>query len=387
MGLRTVRTTLAAVAAAAIAGAALLAPPAASAAPARPGAVGGHERTRAAVDAAVDAGVPGVLARARDTGGAWWDAAGVADGRTERPPAARDRFRAGSISKTFVATVVLQLEAEGRLSIDDTVEKWLPEVVRGNGNDGRKITLRQLLNHTSGIFEYTGDPAAHAGGMEYLEHRFDSWKPPQLVALAMKHEPYFAPGTDWKYSNTNYVLAAMAVERVTGHPYETEARQRILEPLGLRSTVLPGTDTGMPAPAGRAYTAFPDDPGRGVHDVTEINPSLFWADGDLVTSAADLDRFYTALLRGRLLPPAQMKEMTTAHPLPGDGPFTGYGLGLARYRTSCGTELWGHNGSVPGTQAMAFATRDAEHLLVTYFNTNVFLLTSRADDIADAEFC
>ncbi|MFE0042840.1 serine hydrolase domain-containing protein [Streptomyces albireticuli] len=387
MGLRTVRTTLAALAAAALAGAALLAPPSASAAPPRPAAADGHHRTQAAMDAAAGAGVPGVLVRARDTRGAWWNSSGVADIRTERAPTAPDRFRAGSISKTFVATVVLQLAAEGRLSIDDTVEKWLPGVVRGNGNDGRKVTLRQLLNHTSGIFEYTGDPAAHGRGMEYLKHRYDSWKPPQLVALAMKHEPYFAPGTDWAYANTNYVLAAMTVERVTGNPYETEMRRRILEPLGLRATVPPGTDSAMPAPAGRAYTAFPDDPDRRIHDVTEFDPSLFWADGDLVTSAGDLDRFYTALLRGELLPPAQMKEMTTAHPLPGDGPFTGYGLGLARYRTSCGTELWGHNGSVPGTQAMAFATRDAEHLLVTYFNTNVFMLTSRADDILDAEFC
>ncbi|PNE33116.1 peptidase [Streptomyces eurocidicus] len=372
-------------AAAALAGAALLTPPPAGAAPVRTAAVSGHGRTRAAMDAAVGAGVPGVLARARDADGAWSGSAGVADMRTGRPPGPADRFRAGSISKTFVATVVLQLEHEGRLSVDDTVEKWLPGVVRGNGNDGRKVTLRQLLGHTSGIFEYAHDPAVHGRGEEYLEHRYDTWEPRQLVAVAMKHAPYFAPGTGWRYANTNYVLAAMVVERATGHPYGTEARRRIVEPLGLRSTVLPGTDSGLPAPAGRAYTAFPEDPGPT--DVTEIDPSLFWAAGDLVTSAADLDRFYSALLRGGLLPPAQLREMTTVRPLTGVGSFTGYGLGLARYRTSCGKELWGHDGSVPGTQVMAFATRAAERLLVTYFNTNVFLLTPRAGDVVDAEFC
>lgn len=385
MGSGEVRAVIAAIAAAALAGAALLTPPPAGAAPVRTATVSGHDRTRAAMDAAVGAGVPGVLARARDAGGAWSGSAGVADTRTGRPPGPADRFRAGSVSKTFVATVVLQLVAEGRLSLDDTVEKWLPGVVRGNGNDGRGVTLRQLLGHTSGIFEYAHDPAVHGRGEEYLEHRYDTWEPRRLVAIAMEHAPYFAPGTGWRYANTNYVLAAMVVERATGHPYGTEVRRRVIEPLGLRSTVLPGTDSRLPAPAGRAYTAFPGDPEPT--DVTELDPSLFWAAGDLVTSAADLDRFYSALLRGELLPPALLEEMTTARPLTGNGSFTGYGLGLARYRTSCGTELWGHDGSVPGTQVMAFATRDAKRLLVTYFNTNVFLLTPRAGDVVNAEFC
>ncbi len=117
-----------------------------------------HEHTREAVEAAVAAGVPGATATVRDTHGSWSAAAGVGDTRTGKPRSAADRYRVASITKTFVATVLLQLEAEGRLSLDDSVERWLPGVVRGHGHDGRGITLRQLLNHTSGVHDYLADP-------------------------------------------------------------------------------------------------------------------------------------------------------------------------------------------------------------------------------------
>ncbi|MFD0382852.1 serine hydrolase domain-containing protein [Streptomyces stramineus] len=326
------------------------------------------------------------MARVQDGGGPWVGAAGAAEMDTDRKPRAGERFRAGSVGKSFVATVVLQLEAEGRLDSDDTVEKWLPGLVRGNGNDGSKITVRQLLNHTSGIYSYTADPAVHLGGMAFLKHRYDTWKPEQLVRIAMAHRPYFPPGSDWTYSNTNYTLAAMVVERVTGRPYESEARQRIIKPLGLRSTFLPGADSKVPGPAGRGYTGFADDPELKAHDVTEFNPSVYWANGDLISTTGDLDRFYSALLRGVLLPPAQMKEMTTTRPI-GTSGYVGAGLGLVTYRTSCGTELWGHNGSVPGTEVAALSTRDGSHRIVTHFSTDVFLTTPATADIIDAEFC
>ena len=181
MSLRTVRTVRAAltgaVAVAALAAAALVNPAAADSGTGETG--GTHRSTQRAIEAAVRDGVPGVVAQARDRDGTWSGTAGVANLRTGRERLPQDRFRVGSITKTFVATVVLQLEAEGRLSLDDTVEQWLPGVVRGNGHDGRRITLRQLLNHTSGIYNYTDDPGflEKVFGDGFFQHRYDTWTP------------------------------------------------------------------------------------------------------------------------------------------------------------------------------------------------------------------
>ncbi|MEU7136319.1 serine hydrolase domain-containing protein [Streptomyces sp. NPDC046261] len=379
-GRRTLRATLAM-----LVTAVTVAVAAPSAVPAGAGA--GHERTRAAMEAAVRDGIPGVLARAHDGRGPWQDSAGVSDLTTRRPYLPGDHFRTASIAKTFVATVLLQLEAEGRLAMGDTVETRLPGVVRGHGHDGRKITIRRLLNHTSGVFNYLDDPTVRekAYGKAFLEHRHDAWSGEQLVRLAMTHAPNFAPGTGWYYSNTEYTLAAMIVERVTGHPYATELRRRITEPLGLHSTTLPGADSRLPRPSGRAYTRFHDDPGT-THDVTEFNPSLLWAVGDLISTTADLDRFLGALLGGRLLPPAQLAEMTTTVPL-GDDADSATGLGLFRYRLPCGVEVWGHDGLFYGTQSIAYATRDAAHRLVLDFNGDWLAGTRAAGDVLRAEFC
>ncbi|MEU0936390.1 serine hydrolase domain-containing protein [Embleya sp. NPDC005971] len=339
------------------------------------------------MDFAVRAGVPGVVVRARDARGVWSGTAGVADLGTGRAPRPVDRFRAGSIAKPFIATVLLQLEAEGRVRLADSVEKWLPGVVRGNGNDGRGISLRQLLNHTSGLADYTEDPDLHLLGKDFLAHRYDTWTPERLVAIAMRHEPRFAPGTGWNYTTTEYVLAAMIVERVTGHPYAAEAERRIFAPLGLRSTLLPGHYPRLPAPSGRMYTKFPDDPSRTVHDITEFDPSWGWAAGELVSGTADLDRFLDALMRGRLLPEAQLAEMTTTVPSPDFGDGQDDGLGIFRATLPCGTQVWGHTGFLPGSQSMAYSTRDGGHTLVVDFNTDWAGDTDAAGYLLLAEFC
>lgn len=192
----------------------------------------GHEGTQRVLDTAVADGVPGALARARDRHGVWNGTAGTADLDTGRARGADDRFRIGSVTKTFVATVLLQLQGERRIDLDDTIDQHLPGLVDGHGHDGTAITLRQLLNHTSGISNYTADPEfrRRAFGEEFLDHRYDTWKPGQLVAVAMRHAPDFAPGTSWNYSNTNYILAGMVIEKVTGHGWEKEVERRILRP-------------------------------------------------------------------------------------------------------------------------------------------------------------
>jgi len=383
MPVRMVRTALRGVVAAAVVTTVLVTPAAAE--DVRTGG-GDHQRTQQAIEAAVRDGVPGVVAQARDRYGSWKGTAGVADLRTGRERLPQDRYRVGSITKTFVATVLLQLEAEGRLSLDDTVEEWLPGLVRGHGHDGRRITLRQLLNHTSGIYNYTADKGFQdkVFGDGFFQHRYDTWQPRQLVALAMGHRPDFPPGTDWNYSNTNFILAGMVVEKATWRSYGQEIGRRILRPLALRATSVPGTDARMPSPSGRAYSKLSEDPKAKIHDVTELNPSAAWAAGEMVSDSADLQRFYRALMKGQLLPRQQLKEMTTTVAMDPKNPDARYGLGVMWSRLSCGTEVWGHGGGIHGSSSGAVTTRDASHSLALNFNGD---WSGETGAVVEAEFC
>ncbi|MFD8489899.1 serine hydrolase domain-containing protein [Streptomyces sp. NPDC059712] len=372
-----VRTTL--VTACAVALSAALAAPAVAAP-----ATDGHDATRRALKAAVADGVPGVTATARDGHRTWSRTEGVGDLGTGEPRSERDRYRVGSITKTFVATVVLQLEAEGRLSLDDTVDQWLPGVVEGNGNHGDRITLRQLLNHTSGIYNYTADDEfarTHFARDGFFEHRYDTVTPRQLVAIATAHEPDFAPGTDWRYSNTNYILAGMVIEEATGRPYAEEVRRRIIDPLKLRATSVPGTRVSLPRPSSRAYSKLAETATGPTYDVTRLNPSMAGSAGEMISDSADLNRFYTALLRGRLLPAKQLAEMTTTVPaMPG----ASYGLGLIKRELDCGVTVWGHGGGIHGSSSEAVTTRDGRHALAFNFNGD---WSGDSDAVIEAEFC
>jgi D-alanyl-D-alanine carboxypeptidase len=177
------------------------------------------------LDGVVEAGAPGVVGLARTGERTWQGASGLGDLRANRPARAGDRFRVGSMTKSFVAALVLQLVGEGRLSLDDNLERWLPGLVPS----GERITVRQLLNHTSGLYNYSDD-------LPEPPRRF---RPRELVAIATGHKPLFTPGTQFSYSNTNYILAGLLVERVTGQPLDDQLEQRIFQPLGLDHTELP----------------------------------------------------------------------------------------------------------------------------------------------------
>ncbi|MEV2235606.1 serine hydrolase domain-containing protein [Streptomyces phaeochromogenes] len=369
--------------AAALVAASLTAPTALASSPAPPR---DHAATQQAMDAAVRNGVPGVAGQAKDKYGTWKGTSGIGNLRTNKPRSAADRYRVGSITKTFVSTVLLQLEAEGRLSLDDKVEKWLPGAVHGNGHDGSGITLRQLLNHTSGIFDYTSDEdfgRTYFLKDGFFEHRYDTLSPEQLVKIAMAHRPDFEPGTSWNYSNTNYVLAGMVIEKATGHAYGDEVRQRIIEPLGLRATTVPGTNPHLPRPSSRAYGKLAQTATGPTYDVTELNPSIASAAGEMISDARDLNRFYSALLRGKLLPKKQLTEMKTTV-RPEGSPNLGYGLGLMARTLSCGVVVWGHNGGIQGSNSDAVTTADGRHSLAFNFNGD---WTGGSRAVVEAEFC
>ncbi|MFD9324877.1 serine hydrolase domain-containing protein [Streptomyces sp. NPDC060065] len=391
MTTRTMRVGLAGtVAAVAMAGSSFTAPavadPAAAPASALAPERDHHRSTQQAMDAAVKDGVPGVTGQARDKYGTWNGTSGVGNLKAQQSRGAQDRYRVASITKTFVSTVLLQLEADGEIGLDDTVEQWLPGVVHGHGNDGSRITVRQLLNHTSGIHNWTLDPEIQriVFSKEFLEHRYDTWTPEQQVRIAMRHEPDFAPGEGWNYSDTNYIVAGMIIERVTGQAYGDEIRRRIIEPLGLHATSVPGTDPHLPQPSSRAYSKLRDPEGRKTYDVTEYNPSVAGAAGEMISNSADLNRFFTALLRGKLLPKKQLDEMMTTVPMDEENPEVRYGLGLRRSKVGCGKEVWAHGGDFHGTVAVAVTTRDGSHTLAFNFNGE---WAGDIDAVIDAEFC
>ncbi|WP_432065403.1 serine hydrolase domain-containing protein [Streptomyces sp. C10-9-1] len=394
------RLTARRAAAAALAVAALItgAAPAAAAAPApapagtaaAPPAAGpgAHQATQEALDAAVAAGAPGAVAGAVRGHRAWRGTAGAADLDTGKPRTPRDRFRVGSITKTFVATVLLQLEAEGRIDLDESVGSRLPGLVEGNGHDDSQVTIRQLLNHTSGIADYTADPdfGERVFGSGFPEHRYDTWTPQSLVRTAMKHAPDFPPGTAWGYSNTNYVLAGLVIEEVTGRPYGREIERRILRPLHLRATSVPGTSAAMPRPSARAYSTLggAPSPDRDLHDVTELNPSIAHAAGEMISDTRDLQRFYRALFSGRLLPEAQMAALTDTVEVSPQAPEVRYGLGVMWRRLDCGTEIWGHGGGIHGSLSQVAVTEEATHSVALNLNGDFAGDTAA---VVRAEFC
>ncbi|MEU5978339.1 serine hydrolase domain-containing protein [Streptomyces sp. NPDC047315] len=298
-------------------------------------------------------GLAGAAAEVTGRGGERWSAAsGRADLGTGRAMNATDRFRIGSITKTFTAATALQLVDEGLLSLDAPVDRYLPGLVRGNGYDGRTITVRQLLQHTSGLPDHS-TALADADVTWLRRHHFT---PRELVGLALR-EP--RPASQWHYSTTNYVLVGMVIEQVTRRPVEAEVTRRVIEPLGLRDTYWPGSSPTIRGPHSRSYFTTHDngdnaddwDDGEPVRvDGTTWNTSAGGAGGALISTASDVNAFFAALLDGRLLSPERLADMRTT--VPGDparlGPEGRYGLGLITGPLSCGGRFTGHTG---GTRA------------------------------------
>jgi D-alanyl-D-alanine carboxypeptidase len=257
------------------------------------------------------------------------------------------KHRIASTTKAFVATVVLQLVAEGKIGLDDTVERWLPGLVAANDNDGTKITVRNLLGHRSGLPDYLGDlPLERATTPEeFRQERFRAYRPEELVAMALRHQPVFEPGEKdkWGYSNTNYVVTEMIIERATGAPWQQAVHERIVEPLGLTDTILTGTSAYLPSPRLAPHKRL--QPGGPQVDVSTYVAGH--ADASIISTTSDVNRFLRALLGGRLLKPAQLAEMQkTAYAEEYNSVWRepGYGLGLMKRTTSCGEVVWFHGG-------------------------------------------
>jgi D-alanyl-D-alanine carboxypeptidase len=347
---------------------------------------------QSAVDAFVAAGFAGLQMRVHDEQGEWIGSAGVRALGDATPPATDGVFWAGSVAKTFTATVVLQLVAEQKLGLDAPVADHLP----GFGLDQR-ITVRMLLQHTSGLFNYTGEyypdgtfaPGIPATGKEWYDTRLQSYRPEELVTLALSKPARFEPGADWSYSNTNYTVATLLVEQLTGTSYGQQTQQRILQPLGLRDTVLAGDLTDLPEPHAHGYYRYQDGDEWKVNDVSRQNLSMLPGAGAAITTTRDLQLFFSALNRGALLPAPLLAEMRT----PG-GPI-GYGLGLFRQDLGdgCGT-VYHHNGGAPGGYgALMYSTPDGSKVMTAGLTTGdapldpAQVFPAALDTLVRAVFC
>ncbi|MFE7504315.1 serine hydrolase domain-containing protein [Promicromonospora sp. NPDC057488] len=326
----------------------------------------------------VAAGTPGVVVETRDERGRRTVVAGTGDLRTDRAPRPDGQFRVGSVTKSFTAAVVLSLVAEGRIELDAPVARYLPGVLPY----AEPISVRELLQHRTGLSDY-GDVLWADPGL-VARSRFADHEPAELVGIATREPLGSAPGTEFGYSNTDYVLLGMLVERVTGNGYADELERRVLGPAQLRDTYVSGHGPWLRRPAMRGYEAV--GPTTRPTDLTAYNMSVAPASGDIVSTARDVNRFYAALLGGRLLPDRLLREMRAALPA---FPGFDYGLGLGRTEF-CGQEVWGHVGGVPGYGTYSFTDPRSDRQVTVVVNQGM-TQSAAAEDAAYAlvalEFC
>ncbi|NUT49152.1 MAG: beta-lactamase family protein [Saccharothrix sp.] len=298
--------------------------------------------------------VSGALVRVSGTAGSWRGSGGVSRIGTREPVRPDGRFRVGSITKLFTAAAALKLDGEGVLDLDQTVQHYLPGLLTP---DFEPVTVRQLLDHTHGI---AGHTLPHKDPEWFFAHRYDTWDPEELVRLGVAQGPQFPPGTRQQYGNMGYLVAGLVIEEVTGRPYGDAVRSRVIGPLGLRDTYLPGTDPRIRGPHAHGY----EQTASGYVDVTEADPSLGWAAAEVVSTAADLDRLLAALLRGDFLTADQRAELLTV-PLPG----AQHALGITRIPLSADLVVWGKSGDRPGYNNGVAGTLDGSRTLVYSVNT------------------
>jgi D-alanyl-D-alanine carboxypeptidase len=320
------------------------------------------EETRAALRVIVDrrqaqSGAPGAVAGVWIPGrGSWVYAQGVSDARARTPLGASDVFRIASITKTYVATAALQLVDEGRLGLDDPLERHLPGLGLAGGE---RITVRQTLGMTAGIFSYTEDAAFLAA---YAADPLLPFSPEQGIAIARRHPPDFPPGSAFHYSDTNYLIAGLLVERATGRRLHEAVHERVLRPLRLSATSFPTTPE-LPAPFSRGYQPAAGG-GDALKDVTRSNPDVAWGAGAMLANLDDLRLWARALATGALLSPALQAERLRTTPLPGGAALqAGYGLGVSSI-----AGFVGHNGGIPGYSSIAMHLTEANATIVVLVN-------------------
>jgi len=328
-----------------------------------------------AMDRIHGAGMPGVFAEVRDGDQVWRGCAGVADVNTGRPVTTDMRHRVGSITKTFTAAAVLQQAETGQIGLDVPIGHYLPQLVPGDR--GNAITVRMLINHTSGLAEYL--PYAYPSLRPFPslkdttpksldDLRFRQFHPTELIEMGVRAPAVGKPGdTPGTYSNTNYQLLCQLLQHVTGTTAEKYITQNVIERAGLRDTELP-SGTHINGPHSQMYEAWFGmiDPPRdySVYDMSWVGPAA-----SLISTVADLNRFYGLLLAGEIVNQSSLAEMQRAVPVISfEGKKINYGLGLHKMEVPGHGIFWGHDGTVWGAGAMTMIRADSKRQMSVAVN-------------------
>jgi len=330
---------------------------------------------KTAIEKVHRAGMPGVFAEVRDGDQIWRGAAGVADVNTGRPVTPDMRHRVGSITKTFTAAAVLQQVESGEIGLDTPIGRYLPHLVPGER--GGAITVRMLINHTSGLAEYFpyAYPSlkafpllAHTTPQSLDDNRFRRFHPRELIEMGVTAPAVGAPGgTPGIYSNTSYLLLCELLELVTGTAAEKCITENVIERAGLRDTELP-SGPQMNGPHSRMYEAWFGmiDPPRdySVYDMSWVGPAA-----SLISTVADLNRFYGLLLAGGIVNRSSLAQMQRTVPVISfEGKKIDYGLGLHKMEVPGHGTFWGHDGTVWGAGAMSMTRADGKRQMSVAIN-------------------
>jgi D-alanyl-D-alanine carboxypeptidase len=322
-----------------------------------------------------DERLPGVSVTVSGPGGNYTRAYGVADRATGAPYKVADHVRIASITKTFTATAILLQVAHGNLSLEDPISRWLPTVPNAD-----RITVRDLLAMRSGLYDFTSEPKFLR---DFTANPMLKWSPLDVVKIEETHKPVAEPDTVSKYTDSNYVLLGLILEKVSGETVEANITKEVIKPLGLTHTSFPKT-AAMPKPFADGYFAGDDGKGK-IEDYTAVNPKVAWTAGAMVSTLGDLRKYGRQLATGALLTPALQAERLKFGAFPnGNGPSVGYGLGILHV----GNWL-GHDGAIfgfstitmyePKTRTTIAATANLSSNFSTPTLTMFFAIAQRLD--------
>ena len=322
-----------------------------------------------------DAGFPAALAAVTKADGS---TVGVAVGKgnleTGEAPPLDGEVRIGSNTKTFTAVVILQLVQEGKITLDEPIETYLPGLIHGEGINSSKITVRQLLQHTSGLPEYNDK----IGFEDPFANRDVYYSQRDCLDVALSHPALFEPGSQFKYTNTNYLVLSLLAEKVTHRPLAEQITQRIIEPLGLSHTYFPGP--GEQNIRGTHPQGYERNSQGQLEDITRMDPSVATGAGAMISTPTELNKFLQAILDGTLLNQDSIAEMQktvdTDHPELG---MNGYGLGIFSLPLSCGGEAWGHTGGLFGYTSQSMIGPDVTAVAIAVTAMPLAFATGVAD--------
>ena len=332
---------------------------------------------RAEVQALVSGPIPGALLYVRQGDRSYTVAAGYADKARQVPMRAGDTYKIGSTTKTFTAVLIMGLVAQGKLRLDAPISRYLPGLLPG----GNQITVRELLSHTSGLYGYEDSPRLqHVIANDLTK----TWTPAQLIQVADQHPPLFAPGTQFSYSTTGYIVLGLLAQRVGGESYARQLRDYITGPLHLSHTTLPNGTAGTP-PDVHGYFAlsnFNKTASPGPADITALSPTVAWSGGAIRSTVDDVATFYRALFTGKLLPKAEvaaMEDTTATHGayglglMPTGGNAYVWGPYTQAINATCG-RAWGHGGNFPGYYQLPISSPDGSRQAVLLVNADPSLI-------------